>query len=160
MTTSANFDQYVYLRNTYAIGNYGIRKKNKYMKRLNTKEYVLNHIDNQRDPTWVSFDDYWLCDLMNYKNFKYVDEYLKIIPLVCEKTSKLNRDYDLYYNVWKLGSNYIPGDRDFCHNGCFYLAMIFLGYEYKLLPKGYMGFYCKIKPDITSTLKTTKITSS
>ena len=145
---SANFDQYVHIRNTYAIGNYGIEKKRKYMKRINSKEYVLDCIKTKAWD-WVAFDNYWMSGLMPYKNFKYVDEYLSIITRVCEKTSKVNKNCDLYYDVWKLGSNYIPDDRDFCHNGCFYLAMIFLGYEPMILPHGYMGFHCKIKPNIT-----------
>jgi len=141
---SANFQQYLNIRNTHAIGNYGIEKKRKYTKRLNTKEYVLDCIKtNGWD--WVAFDNYWISGLMTTNNFKYVDEYLTIIPQVCEKTSTLNKDYDLYYDVWKHSPSYKPNSPDFCHNGCFYLAMIYLGYEYKVLPGGYMGFYCKIK---------------
>lgn len=146
ITISANFQQYLHIRNTHAIGNYGIEKKRKYMKRLDTKEYVLDCIKtNGWD--WVAFDNYWISGLMTTNNFKYVDEYITIIPQVCEKTSTLNKDYDLYYDVWKHCPSYKPKSAEFCHNGCFYLAMIYLGYQYKMLPRGYMGFYCKIKRD-------------
>jgi hypothetical protein len=145
---SANFQQYLNIRNTHAIGNYSIVKKRKYMKRLDTKEYVLECI-NTKGYGWVAFNDYWIADLMSPNNFKYVDEYINTIQLYVEKTTTVNKDVNLYYDVWKLCPSYIPGSPEFCHNGCFYLAMIFLGYEYKLLPKGYMGFYCKIKSNIT-----------
>jgi hypothetical protein len=148
LTISANFDQYVHIRNNHAIGNYVIEKKHKYMKKIITKEYVIDCIKTKAWD-WVAYDDYWMSNLMSHKNFKYVDEYLTIIPRVCEKTPKVNKDYELYYDVWKLGSKYVPGDTDFCHNGCFYLAMIFLGYEPTILPYGYMGFHCKIKSNIT-----------
>lgn len=146
---------YTRIRNTYAIGSYSIVGKRKYGKRDNKKESIF--FESLQCDTMAVFDNYWLCGLMMPEHYKYVDEYLDIIPKYCEKTKTLQKgeqnEYNLYYKVWKLGPNCEKDDdfKTFWHNGCFYLAMIYLGYDFKTTRNNMMIFNCKIKADAKHT---------
>jgi len=138
-----NFDSYVSIRNKYGIGSYSQlqRKKYKYGKRINTKEYLSN-LDRYNGQIAI-FDDYYLNNVMRYKHFQYVDKYLEIIQQFVVKTDTFNNTPSLYYIVWHLIDH--PEDPEGCfwHDGCFYLAMIFLGFEFKI--KRYeVKFKCRI----------------
>ena len=152
---------YTAIRNEHNISNYGIQKdlivkKHKYKKTYNTKEYILNYIKNNPDCGWVAFDEYFITGLMPVESYKYVDEYIKIIPKFCIRTDKIipniyvstglfGHDY-LYSKVWYLNPDPELEKKypEFWHNGCFYLAMIYLGYEYKRHRNGVVDWNMKL----------------
>jgi hypothetical protein len=132
-TNIERYNEYTKIRNEYAIGSYNIVGKRKYGKRVNKKESI-----------------FFKC-LMRPEHYKYVDEYMDIIPKYCEKTKSLQKgeqnEHNLYHKVWRLGSNCDKDDdfKTFWHNGCFYLAMIYLGYDFKVTRNRHMIFNCRIK---------------
>lgn len=150
-TNIERYNEYTKIRNEYAIGSYNIVGKRKYGKRVNKKESIFFKCLTPEYNTWAAFDDYWLCGLMRPEHYKYVDEYMDIIPKYCEKTKSLQKgeqnEHNLYHKVWRLGSNCDKDDdfKTFWHNGCFYLAMIYLGYDFKVTRNRHMIFNCRIK---------------
>lgn len=137
-----NFNTYVQLRNQFQIGPYEMLKgKGKYGKRINNKEYITKFIGDGE--TGAVFDDYFLLNLMDYEHFKYVDKYLEIIPQYIVKTTTFNNTKFLYWDVWNLIPHPECSYGEFVHNGCFYLAMIFLGFEFKIV-KDTVKFKCRI----------------
>lgn len=137
-----NFDSYVSIRNKYGIGSYSeLQRKHKYGKRINTKVYLSKL--NIYEGLVAILDDHYFVNVMRYKHFQYVDKYLEIIQQFVVKTNTFNYTPSLYYIVWHLINHPEDPEGHFWHDGCFYLAMIFLGFEFKIV-KRELKFKCKI----------------
>jgi hypothetical protein len=137
-----NFDSYVSIRNKYGIGSYSeLQRKHKYGKRINTKVYLSKL--NIYEGLVAILDDHYFVNVMRYKHFQYVDKYLEIIQQFVVKTNTFNYTPSLYYIVWHLIDHPEDPEGHFWHDGCFYLAMIFLGFEFKIV-KRELKFKCKI----------------
>jgi hypothetical protein len=140
LNTDERYILYTKIRNQYGIGNYSFEKKIKYQKRINTREHFEKM--KTRDDTIALFENHCYINLMNPKNYIYVDEYIKLIPKYLKKTKNIiNGDIDIYWKVFNkedpLNYKKYP---DFWHNGCFYIAMLYYGYEYKINRKGVVNW--------------------
>jgi hypothetical protein len=135
---------YTKIRNEHGIGNYAFQKKTKYLKSKQHKESI------KKLPDTALHEKYCYLNLMFPSNYIYVDEYLKLIPKYLKKTKTIRKmcDYDsinLYGDVFHkdpLNRDKYP---DFGHDGCFYIAMIFYGYEYKKRRNGNIDWNCDFK---------------
>jgi hypothetical protein len=133
---------YTKIRNKYGIANYMFVKKSKYQKRKNTKEYISNMIKN--DENSVCFENYWYYGLIPFSNYIYIDEYIKLIPKYLKKTKKIiKRDKCIYYDIFNKDPLNYDKYPDFWHNGCFYVAMLYYGYEYKIRRNGIVDWNCE-----------------
>lgn len=123
---------YTMIRNKYLIGNYGIKSKQKFGKRIDSKEYISNYHQSKNINTlsWTVFDDYWVSDLLLGTKYICIDEYIKIIKTHGIRCKNMNLDPNLY---WKFRNH----NNDFfdIHNGYegpFYIAMIYMGFDFKI----------------------------
>lgn len=130
---------YTKIRNRYGIGNYTFVRKRKYQKRKNTKEHISTFTNV------VCFENYWYYDLIPLSNYVYIDEYIKLIPKYLKKTKKIikREDNSLYYDIFNKDPSNYDKYPDFWHNGCFYVAMLYYGYEYKIRRNGLVDWNCE-----------------
>jgi hypothetical protein len=138
-----NYKKYTKIRNEHGIGNYIFEKKCNYQKRKNTKESLKNLSGV------VLFDTYFYKDLIPETNYVYVDEYLKLIPIYLEKTKHIikREDDNLYWHVFHKDPTNWDKYPKFLHNGCFYIAMLYYGYEYKKRRNGLVDWNCEFKKE-------------
>jgi len=147
-TETKRYDEYTLIRNTEGIGNYQFDKKRKYGKRVNNRERMILQYDESKSYYGRAFyDNFYYYELMPKMNYKYVDEYIKLIPLYLIKTTNIvKRDHNsLYWEVFNLNPENIIKYPEFWHNGCFYLAMIYCGFQYKKRRNGLVDWNCRIK---------------
>jgi hypothetical protein len=109
-------------------------------KRINTKENLKNL------SSVLLLDTHYYIDIMPETSYKYVDEYLKLIPMYLEKTKniKKRKDDNLYWDVFHKDPSNHEKYPEFWHNGCFYIAMIYYGYEYKIRRNGLVDWNCEL----------------
>ena len=135
---------YTKIRNQYLIGYSCIQRKEKYNK-------MITRADLERFSNLTCFDDYYVSGLLSFNDYYIIDMYIDIIRKHCVKTDNKNFKYSLWEKIYsfftdemieKIRSKNNGFSRD-CE-GAFYIAMIYLGFEFKI--KNYqMRFKYRIK---------------
>ena len=124
---------YTIIRNKYLIGNYSIENKCKYGKKINTKKYISEYhtCKNLNTLGWTVFDDYYVCGLLLGNKYKCIDEYVKIIKVYGQSSEKMNPDiHNLYLKFRRYNESFF--DKHNGYEGPFYIAMIYLGFQFKI----------------------------
>ena len=155
--TEERYENYTRIRNEYGIGNYAFERKWKYSKTNKGQKRKIEMIENYHkevsekglDECREYFtDEYCYGNLLTPKNYLYIDIYVAIIENNFEKTdmNKRSRFFSInYYDVWKLNKETYKKYEDFMHNGCFYIAMLHLGYQFKRINRETFRWNCKEK---------------
>ena len=135
---------YTKIRNKYLIGQHWIETKVKYNK-MKTREFL------QDLSLYTCFDDYYVYNLLPVKDYFIIDMYIHIIRKHCVKTDNKNFKYSLWVKIFSFFTDEMIEKIRKKHNGfieeckgAFYIAMIYLGFEFKI--KNYqMRFKYRIK---------------